>query len=323
MFCVMRSMASNAPFDDSHWSRRRFHGSLDRERREAMGLHVTPVSGALGAEIHGLDPRRVDDATFAGVRSVLHNYEVIFFRDVALGPDEHLAFARRFGSLSVFPFARLLGATEPTFQVITDGPDSRPEADDWHTDVTWTDCPPKYALLHAEVVPERGGDTLWASMTTAHDALSPAMRRMIAGLNVVHDNESFIAGMQRKLGVNDESNDLACRLRETYPPVLHPLVRVHPETGRRVLYLGGRFMRRIDGMTEAESRAVLDLLSRHVEDVRFHCRWRWHPGDLAIWDERSTNHRSAADHYPQHRSFRRIEVAGDRPYFDPATEPFD
>ena len=281
-----------------------------------MALDIKPVSGALGAEIRGVDPRHLDDAAFEDVRAALHRHEVIFFPEARLDADEHLAFARRFGSLSVFPMARLRGATEPTFQVITDGPDSRPEADDWHTDVTWTECPPKYALLHAEVVPERGGDTLWASMTTAHDALSPPMQRLIAGLNVVHDNESFIAGMQRKLGVNDASNDLASRLRESYPPVLHPLVRTHPETGRRVLFLGGRFMRRIDGMTDAESRTLLDLLTHHVEDARFHCRWRWHPGDLAIWDERSTNHRSAADHFPQHRSIRRIEVDGDRPYFD-------
>jgi taurine dioxygenase len=143
------------------------------------------------------------------------------------------------------------------------------------------------------------------------------MQRMIAGLEVVHDNESFIAGMQRKLGVNDATQDLARRLREAYPPVLQPLVRTHPHTGRRVLFLAGGFMRRINGLAEDESRTLLDFLSRHMNDARFHCRWRWTPGDLAIWDERSTNHRSAGDHFPQIRSIRRAEVGGDRPYFDP------
>jgi taurine dioxygenase len=280
-------------------------------------IETRPVSGSLGAEIQGVDLRDMDDATFDLVRSALHEHEVIFFREAGLEPDEQLALARRFGSLSVFPMSKLLGVTEPKCQVIADGPDSKPEADDWHTDVTWTATPPKYALLVAEVVPERGGDTLWASMTAAHDALSPTMQQLLAGLEVVHDNESFIGGMQRKLGVDERTEDLARRLREAYPPVVHPLVRTHPDTGRRVLFLGGRFMRRIVGMTDAESEALLDLLCRHVEDARFHCRWRWTPGDLAIWDERSTNHRSAADHFPQRRTIRRVEVDGDRPFFDP------
>jgi taurine dioxygenase len=283
-------------------------------------FEVVPVSGSLGAEIRGVDLRHLDVETFGQVRGVLHEHEVVFFRGAALDESEHLALARRFGSVSIFPMAKMLGATEPTFQMIVDGPDSPPEADDWHTDVTWIECPPNYALLQAEVVPERGGDTLWASMTAAHDALSPTMQRMIAGLEVIHDNESFIGGMQRKLGA-EATVDLARRLRETYPPVRQPLVRTHPDTGKRVLFLAGGFMRRIDGLSEAESGALLALLVRHAEDARFHCRWRWQPGDLAIWDERSTNHRSAGDHFPQHRAIRRITVDGDRPYFDAAAVP--
>jgi taurine dioxygenase len=165
-------------------------------------------------------------------------------------------------------------------------------------------------------VPERGGDTLWASMTTAYDSLSPTMQRLVAGLEVVHDNESFIDGLLRKAPAEGAAV-LAERLRSAYPPVTHPLVRTHPDTGRRVLFLGGQFMRRIVGMSEAESRTLLEFLVRHVEDPRFHCRWRWQPGDVAIWDERSTNHRNAADYFPQARCVRRIEVAGDQPFFDP------
>jgi taurine dioxygenase len=286
-----------------------------------MTLDLIPVSGALGAEIRGVDPRTADDATLAEIVDTLHEYEVVFFPEVDLSEDEHLAFARRLGTCSPFPLSKLRGATEPTFQVITDGPDSRPEADDWHTDVTWTAQPPKYALLHAEVVPERGGDTLWASATTAYDALSPAMQEFVSGLHVVHDGESFIAGMYRKIGHNETSDAFAAALREQYPPVVHPLVRTHPDTGRRALVLGGRFMRRVEELTPTESRALLGYFEQHIADARFHCRWRWSPGDLAIWDERSTCHRSAADHWPQDRSIRRIEVDGDRPYFDPDAVP--
>ncbi|OHV73966.1 taurine dioxygenase [Pseudofrankia sp. BMG5.36] len=290
---------------------------LSEPRTKEADVDVLPVSGALGAEIRGVEIRSLGRGQIAEVRDQLHRYEVIFFRGARLGPEEHLKVAESFGEVSIFPLSRLRGATEPTLQVISDGPDSPPEADYWHTDVTWAAEPPKYALLHAEVVPERGGDTLWASMTAAYDALSPTMQRLLAGLDVVHDCQSFIEGMRRK-GVTSDLEVLVARLREAYPPVRHPLVRTHPETGRRALFLGGRFMRRIEGMREHESRALLDLLARHIEDPRFQCRWRWQPGDLAIWDERSTNHRSAADHFPQVRVVRRVEIAGDRPFFQAA-----
>lgn len=282
-------------------------------------MRVVPVSGALGAEVLDADPRSPSPDQLSDILELLHRYEVIFFPGAHLTAQEHMTLAAAFGEINIFPTSRLRGATEPTFQVISDGPDSPPEADTWHTDVTWVAEPPKYALLHAEVVPERGGDTLWASMTAAYDALSPTMQRLLAGLEVLHDCQSFLNGMRRKHPGSDdgEIEALADKIQQAYPPVTHPLVRTHPDTGRRALFLGGGFMRRIVGMHENESRALLDLLTRHIEDPRFHCRWRWHPGDLAIWDERCTNHRSAADHFPQARTIRRIEIVGDRPYLDP------
>jgi taurine dioxygenase len=280
-------------------------------------VELIPVSGALGAEVAGVNLRTMSAAQFEEVLGALHRFEVIFFREAHLTPDEHMRLAERFGEVEIFPMARLMGRTKPAFQIIEDGPDSRTETDDWHTDVTWVAEPPRYALLHAEVMPERGGDTLWASMTSAYEALSPVMQELLAGLEVVHDCSTFVEAMKRKArGVDVDA--LAAQLRAAYPPVNHPLVRTHPETGRRSLFLGGSFMRYVAGMHEDESRALLGLLSRHIEDPRFHCRWRWQPGDLAIWDERSTNHRSAGDHFPQVRVIRRIEIAGDRPYFDPA-----
>jgi taurine dioxygenase len=241
------------------------------------------------------------------------------FRAANLTAEEHMEVAASFGEIEIFPLSRLRGAMQPTLQFITDGPDSPSLADHWHTDVTYVATPPKYALLHAEVMPDRGGDTLWASMTAAYEALSPTMQGLVAGLEVVHDCQSFVAGMRTK-GTGAAMDALANEMLEAYPPVTHPLVRTHPDTGRRALFLGGAFMRHIEGMHGAESRALLDLLSRHIEDPRFHCRWRWRPGDLAIWDERSTNHRSAGDYFPQVRSIRRVEIAGDRPYFDPGRE---
>jgi taurine dioxygenase len=279
-------------------------------------VEVEAVSGALGGEVHGVDLRSLRDDQMAEVLDALHHYEVIFFRGANLTAEEHMDVAAAFGQIEIFPLSRLNGATQPTFQIITDGPDSPSLADHWHTDVTYVATPPKYALLHAVEMPARGGDTLWASMTAAYEALSPTMQRMLAGLEIVHDCQSFVAGMRTK-GGGAAMDELATRMLEAYPPVTHPLIRTHPDTGRRALFLGGDFMRRVEGMHEAESRAVLDMLARHIDNPRFHCRWRWQPGDLAIWDERCTNHRSAGDYFPQVRSIRRVEIAGDRPFFDP------
>ena len=282
-----------------------------------LAIQIVPVAGALGAEIRGVDLRVLDETTFDIVHRALVEHEVVFFRDVHLTDDEHLALGGRFGTVNIFPTAKLRGATAPTLQVIVDGPDSRPVADYWHTDVTWIATPPDIAILRPTVIPARGGDTLWASMTTAFDALSPTMQTMLRGLTVRHDNTSFIRGMLEKLPEQNVPGGLADLLRANYPPVEHPLVRTHPVSGRQVLYLGGDFMRGIVGMHPDESDALLTFLRNHMADARFVCRWRWQPGDVAIWDERSTNHRSAGDHWPQHREVRRCELGAAVPTYDP------
>lgn len=283
-----------------------------------MTIEVLPVTNSIGAEVRGVDLRSCSDTELEAVRDALHEHQVIFLRAAHLSPEDHLAVARRFGTPSIFPLARLKGATEPSVQVISDGPDSPPTAEMWHTDVTWTATPPRYALLCGEVVPAAGGDTLWASMTAAYEALSPAMQEMLAGLEIEHTTDSFVESLLERGNHTPEARALADRLNDAYPRVVvHPLVRTHPENGRRILFLGGASMDRIRDMRRDESDALLDFLRRHVTDERFQCRWRWSPGDLAIWDERSTMHRAAADHFPQHRTVCRIEIDGDRPYFDP------
>lgn len=281
-------------------------------------MEIRRVSGSLGAEILGLDLRELDDEGFAFVHRTLLEHEVVFFRACGLDDAEQLALATRFGQPSLFPLTKLMGATEPTIQPIEDGPESPNAADAWHTDVTWIAEPPKMALLRGTVVPARGGDTLWASTTAAYRALSPQMQERLSKLTVRHDNEHFIAAVLSKLG-NEKDQELGFskRLREQYPPVDHPLVRTHPETGRRALFYGGRFMRTINGMTAEESATILGFLETHVAQPEFQCRWSWQEGDLAIWDERATIHRAVNDHFPQRRCVRRCEVEGDRPYFDP------
>lgn len=280
-------------------------------------LELFPVSANIGAEVRGADLTDVDDALFEAIGAALLEHQVLFFRKTGIDDAQHMALAERFGPISVFPLNHVLGDDSPTFQVIEDGPDSRPTADEWHTDVTWIAEPPKVGLLRAAVVPERGGDTMWGSMTAAYDALSPPLARLMEGLTVIHDSTGFIEAVEDKMG-REAADAIGVRekLTAAYPPVEHPLVRTHPETGRRSLFAAGYFMRRVKGLEAHESEALLRLVSAHIDQPRFHCRWRWEPEDLAIWDERCTVHRAVADHFPQRRQVRRCVVDGDRPYFE-------
>lgn len=278
-------------------------------------LEIRPVAGHIGAEILGVDLREPDDAIIQQIYATLLEHEVVFFREAGLDDAQHLALAARFGQPSVFPLMKVMGATEPSLQVIADSPDNPPGADYWHTDVTWTPEPPKLAFLRATVVPERGGDTLWGSMTAAYAALSPPLQAFLDDLDAEHDNESFITGVMKKVGAAKvDEFDIADKLRSEYPPVVHPIVRIHPDTAKKALYMGGNFMRRIVGLTEMESAALLGFLRQHIEQPHLHCRWSWRPGDLAIWDERSTVHRALSDHFPRAREMRRCVIDGDRPF---------
>lgn len=278
-------------------------------------MKVKRVAGALGGLIEDVDLRD-PNTDFAEIRQLLLEHEVIFFRDQFLTADEQIALGRRFGEPSIFPIARLQGMTAPHPTTIEDRPDNPNVADQWHTDVTWIEEPPMAAILCMEVIPEYGGDTLWASATKAFDALSQPMQTMLRGMTATHDNESFIAALLKKSG--EARRPLAEQLRSTYPPVVHPLVRTHPETGKQALMFADGFLRCINELTDDESRAMVDMLVQHVANPAFHCRWSWREGDVAIWDERSTLHRAAADHVGQYRRIRRIEIDGDRPYYDAA-----
>lgn len=278
-------------------------------------MQVVPVGGALGAEIRGADPRSMGDAEFAMFRDALHEYGVVFLPGVGLDEQEQMSFAARLGRIEIFPSARVMGAVEPTFQVIEDGPGIPIAADVWHTDATWTDDPPKYAVLHAELLPERGGDTLWASTSAVLEGLSDPMQAFLSGLEAHHDSRPFIDGFIEKMRSRVDAGRLAefsVRMDEMFPPVTHPLVVQIPETGRRALYLGGPVMDRIVGLDDDESDALLAMLRRRVEDPAVQIRWRWGVGDLAVWDERSTNHRNSGDYWPQRRIIRRVEVCGER-----------
>ena len=273
-------------------------------------MKVTKVASALGAIIEDADPRD-PDLDFDAVYHALLEHQVIFFPGVGLNDEEHLEFGKRFGTPSIFPVARLMGMTEPTLTRIEDEEGQRNVADAWHTDVTWTQKPPKAALLTMDLIPEIGGDTVWGSATLAFDDLDDPMKAFLSGLTCIHDNEGFIASLIEKVG--DRDHELVGQLRKEYPPVVHPLIRTHPETGKKAIMYAARFMRGIPELSELASRHIIEFLGEHLKDPRYHCRWSWSDGDMAVWDERSTVHRAAADHFPHRRIIRRLEIDGDRP----------
>jgi taurine dioxygenase len=279
----------------------------------APTLTVTPVTGAIGAVIDGVDlTAPLDDVTAHAVRDALHAHSVIFFRDQDLDEERQIAFASNFGPVGQYPLTKMLGGTSLT-SIIEDTADSPPDADGWHTDVSWVAEPPAYAVLNAKEIPATGGDTMWSSLFAAYDGLSPVMQGLCDQLTVRHHaGADFHERIERTVG-----REVADRVDREFPPVEHPLVRSHPVTGRRALFVSGRFMDQIVGMHRDESDALLGYLNRHIENPNFCVRWRWQPDDLAMWDEASTNHRALSDHYPQHRVMRRCTVEGTRPFFTP------
>jgi taurine dioxygenase len=273
-------------------------------------LDIRPMAGALGAEIHGIDlSRDLDRERVGTLRQVLNEHEVIFFRDQDISPARQHALASAFGPLQTHPaYATVDGFPEITILESTAEKPTRIEA--WHSDMTFREHPPMATFLKAVIVPERGGDTLFASMTAAYEGLSPAMQKFLEGLTAIHD---FSFGFKESLAEPGGRERLADAVAAN-PPVVHPVVRTHPESGRKVLFVNSLFTTGICELSAPESRAVLDFLFRHARTDEYTCRFQWQPHSIAIWDNRSTQHKPVNDYFPRHRRMERITVDGDRPY---------
>lgn len=273
-------------------------------------MNIDRVTAAIGAVVSGVDLRApLSDEAFAGIRNALAVHQVLFFRDQDLDDDQHRAFASRFGTLGVDAVARLTGDNRD-LMYIEDKVDSPPNADKWHTDISWLAKPPSIGMLNARVIPPFGGDTMWASLFGAYDALSPTMQAFCDGLTVVHQPTSlFLDAATRAVGP-----EMAARIPQEFPSVEHPLVRAHPASGRRALFLAVS-MNHIVGLRRSESDALLSYLRTLIEDPNLQVRWQWRAFDFAIWDETSTNHRALSDHFPQRRKMRRCTIDGERPVF--------
>ena len=275
-------------------------------------IQVAPIAGAVGAEISGVDlAKELDDGIIGEIRAALNAHGVIFFHDQDLDAERHKALARRFGPIFVHPNFRGSGS-DPEIVVIRREPgDARIVGEEWHADTTMCAEPPMGAILYAMEVPPWGGDTLFASQAAAYDALSPGMKQLLEGLRAVHTDRK-VAGPQAGLNAQRSTRvreDAAWK--ETVS--LHPVVRTHPETGRKCLFVNHSYTVSFEGMTEAESRPLLNFLLEHGHRPEFACRFRWRKGSVAFWDNRATKHIALNDAGPHRRIMRRVQIAGDRP----------
>jgi taurine dioxygenase len=264
-----------------------------------------PVSPGCGAELLGVDlSRELPDAAIAEIRHALLRFQVVFFRDQTLTRAQHINFARRFGPLEIHP-ATPKDQADPEILRIVHGPDNRGKENAWHSDVTWRECPSLGSILRAIEVPAVGGDTVFSNMVMAYENLSPQMRRWIAGLTAVHDIARVFAG---RLGKSAEE------LHAKFPPMEHPVVRTHPETGQKLIYVNTGFTSHIKDLSRQESDWLLERLYAQAAIPEYQCRFRWREGSMAFWDNRACQHYAASDYYPAVRIMERVTIAGDRPY---------
>ena len=275
------------------------------------GMSVRPVSGALGAEVSGVDLARLDDAAFAAIYDAFLAHHVLFFHDQSLSPEAYLDFARRFGPPADYPFAKGLEGYPQITEIVKEPHQTTNFGGMWHTDTTYSDCPPKATMLSAVETPEAGGDTLFANMHLAYETLSEGYRRILDGLTGVNSSALHAASLR---GDHLETGSMGAK--PAARPVLeaeHPVVRTHPETGRKALYVNPAHTARFAAMTREESVPLLDYLFDHAVRPEFTCRFRWRPGSLAVWDNRSTWHSAINDYDGHRRVMRRITIEGDRP----------
>ena len=273
-------------------------------------FNIQPLSGAIGAEISGVDlSQPLTKEIGAEIHRLLLDYQVLFFRDQDIVPAQHRALASVFGPLQTHPAYRTVEGF-PEITILEATADKPYKIDTWHTDMTFRKHPPVGTFLRSRIIPEKGGDTVFASMTAAYDALSDKMKVYLEGLNAVHD---FCYGFKESLAEPGGRERLAQAVADN-PPVEHPIIRSHPETGKKVIFVNKLFTTHIVGVGSAESKAILDFLFQHIITDEFTCRFKWTENALVVWDNRATQHKPINDFYPAHRKLERIVIDGDWPY---------
>jgi taurine dioxygenase len=270
-------------------------------------IAVAPLTTVLGAEVSGVDlASPLDASAIAAIRDALLEHKVLLFRKQSLDPTTQARLASRFGELT--PAHPVEPSVEGHPEILSLDSDDGARADVWHSDLTFQESPPLGAMLHAVVVPDVGGDTIWADMAAAYEALSPALRDFLTALTATHS----AAKAGGYFAARDTGGDKAAATAAAVP-AHHPVIRAHPETGRPSLFVNPLFTTKIDGLRRAESDALLDLLYAIATRPEHQMRWHWSAGDVAFWDNRCTMHYALLDYGKERRRMERVALEGDRP----------
>jgi taurine dioxygenase len=277
----------------------------------SIKLKITSLSPTIGALIEDLSLADADAQQIRGIEQALLKHHVLFFRDQALSPAAHRDFAARFGKLHIHPIYPKHPEAPEIIVLDTDLVDLTDNAI-WHTDVTFSKTPPMGGVLIARMLPPTGGDTLWGSSLAAYEALSPALQTFLAPLTATHDiAQSF---PETRFALDEEARQRLENAKRNNPPVVHPVIRTHPVTKRRGLFVQEGFTTQINELSSAESKALLQFLFQHSVKPEFVVRWRWRVGDVAFWDNRVTQHYAIDDYRPARRVMNRATILGDAPY---------
>jgi len=280
-----------------------------------MAITVSPIAGALGAEIAGVDLARLDDATFQDIHQAFVDHQVIFFRDQDITPEQQIAFAKRFGGMHHHPFMQGMDDYPDILEIVKEPGDSYTFGAAWHTDQMFNPQPAMATMLYAKETPSVGGDTMFASMYAGYDGLSEAMREMLKTVRTFNVGDRFknMGGSARSDRYKGNAK-MAGKVRDPGNVVTeahHPLFRTHPETQKKALYIGSH-TQGLEGMRPEEADPIVGYLRKHATRPEYLCRFRWRPGSLALWDNRCVQHYAVPD-YNERRRMHRITIAGDTP----------
>ena len=292
---------------------------IDRTAGATSSHTITPMSPTIGAMVSGINlSEALDDDQIGEIRKALLDYKVVFFRDQDITTEQHLSFARRFGALEVHPFA----INKPDYAevlAITHDAENPGRENGWHSDVTWRLEPSLGSILRCIEAPDVGGDTLFADMYAAYDGLPQRIKDRVDGQTARHDFPNFRKSLRKRGATEDE---IAALVLE-YPNPEHPVIRTHPETGCKGIYVNAAFTQEIVGMDSDESDEILQVLYAQAKFPEYQVRFTWEKDSIAFWDNRSCQHYAVSDYWPNNRRVERVTIVGDAPYYDSSQAPAD
>jgi taurine dioxygenase len=272
----------------------------------AKTFSVSAVTPVIGGEISGLSLSETpDESVYQELRDALTEHQVLFFRDQDISVEAQMALGAWFGELVAHPNDPGLEAHPEVMIIHADETSKRVAGESWHSDVSCEEEPPMGSILRIHTLPDTGGDTLFASMYAAYDALSEPMKHFLEGMTAIHDGAPYYRSVNVRIGRDDQGRE--------YPHAEHPIVRTHPVSGRKALFVNSMFTTQIVGLPKKESDAILGFLFEHIAQPQFQCRFRWQKNSMAFWDNRCVQHQAIWDYWPQTRSGYRVTIKGERP----------